>query len=45
MLLGANRTTGSDAPWFFKFTGPESTVRGQREAFVALLNSLGGSGS
>jgi hypothetical protein len=39
MLLGAI-VDGPDAPWFFKFTGPESTVRAQREAFIGLLRSL-----
>jgi len=39
MLLGAI-AEGPDAPWFFKFTGPEKTVRAQREAFTKLLGSL-----
>lgn len=39
MLLGAV-VEGPDAPWFFKFTGPETTVRVQRNAFVELLESL-----
>jgi hypothetical protein len=39
MLLGGI-ADGPDAPWFFKFTGPEATVRAQREAFVGLLRSL-----
>jgi len=26
---------GADAPWFFKFTGPETTVRAQRASFAA----------
>ena len=39
MLLGAI-AQGPDAPWFFKFTGPETTVRAQREAFTELLGSL-----
>jgi len=39
MLLGAI-AAGPDAPWFFKFTGPETTVRAQREAFAKLLGSL-----
>ena len=39
MLLGAI-AQGPDAPWFFKFTGPETTVRAQREAFTKLLGSL-----
>lgn len=39
MLLGGI-AIGPDAPWFFKFTGPEATVREQRAAFVALLESV-----
>jgi len=39
MLLGGI-AEGPDAPWFFKFTGPEATVRAQREAFTKLLRSL-----
>jgi len=39
MLLGAI-AEGPDAPWFFKFTGPEATVRGQRGGFVQLLESI-----
>ncbi len=39
MLLGAI-ASGPDAPWFFKFTGPEPTVRAQRPAFEKLLASL-----
>ncbi len=39
MLLGAI-ADGPDAPWFFKFTGPEKTVSSQREAFETLLRSL-----
>jgi hypothetical protein len=39
MLLGAI-AEGPDAPWFFKFTGPEATVRAQRDAFAGLLRSL-----
>ena len=40
MLLGAI-AEGRDAPWFFKFTGPEATVTAQRAAFVSMLESLG----
>ena len=40
MLLGAI-AEGQDAPWFFKFTGPEATVKAQRPAFVSMLESLG----
>jgi len=39
MLLGGI-AEGPDAPWFFKFTGPEATVREQRAAFVALMESV-----
>jgi hypothetical protein len=39
MLLGAI-AEGPDANWFFKLTGPEPTVRGQRAAFEGLLRSL-----
>ena len=39
MLLGGI-VEGPDAPWFFKFTGPESTVRKNRDAFVDLLRSV-----
>jgi len=38
MLLGGI-AQGSDAPWFFKFVGPEETVRAERAAFVALMES------
>jgi hypothetical protein len=39
MLLGAV-AQGPDANWFFKFTGPEATVRSQRQAFEAMVRSL-----
>jgi hypothetical protein len=39
MLLGGI-AEGPDAPWFFKLTGPEATIRSQRERFVRLLESL-----
>ncbi len=39
MLLGAI-AEGPDANWFFKFTGPEATVRAQREAFEGMVRSL-----
>jgi hypothetical protein len=39
MLLGAV-ATGADANWFFKLTGPESTVQEQRAAFDGMLRSL-----
>jgi hypothetical protein len=39
MLLGAV-AEGPDSNWFFKLTGPESTVKAQRAAFEGLLRSL-----
>jgi hypothetical protein len=39
MLLGAV-APGPDAPWFFKFTGPEATVRENREAFEQMMKSV-----
>jgi hypothetical protein len=39
MLLGAI-VEGSEGPWFFKFTGPERTLRAQRDAFVAMMRSV-----
>jgi hypothetical protein len=39
MLLGAI-AEGPDANWFFKFTGPEPTVRAEREAFERMVRSL-----
>ena len=39
MLLGAI-AQGPDAPWFFKLTGPEATLRDQRDAFVGMLESI-----
>ena len=30
---------GDGGPWFFKVTGPEQTLAGQRDAFVQLLRS------
>lgn len=39
MLLGAI-AQGPDANWFFKFTGPEVTVRENREKFMAVIESL-----
>ncbi|MCP3981736.1 MAG: hypothetical protein GY716_20740 [bacterium] len=41
MLLGAI-APGPDAPWFFKLTGPESTIEAQRSAFVGMLQTLEG---
>lgn len=39
MLLGAV-AQGPDANWFFKFTGPEATVRANREQFMEIIRSL-----
>jgi len=39
MLLGAI-APGPDANWFFKLTGPEGSVRAQREAFEELTRSI-----
>jgi hypothetical protein len=39
MLLGGI-AMAADAPWFFKFTGPEATVNAQRRAFEEMLESL-----
>jgi hypothetical protein len=39
MLLGGI-ALGSDAPWFFKLTGPEPLVRAQRDAFVEMMESI-----
>ena len=39
MLLGAI-VEGPDANWFFKLTGPISTVSAQRDAFGALIESV-----
>lgn len=39
MLLGGI-AQGPDAPWFFKLTGPEKTLRAQKDAFVGMLRSL-----
>lgn len=39
MLLGAV-AEGPDSNWFFKLTGPEATVRAQREAFEGMLRTL-----
>jgi hypothetical protein len=38
-LLGAI-VEGPDANWFFKFIGPEATVKAQRAAFEGMLRSL-----
>lgn len=40
MLLGGI-AIGADAPWFFKFTGPEATLREQRQAFLDMMASVG----
>jgi len=39
MLLGGI-AMGPDAPWFFKFTGPQATLEENKEAFVGLLRSI-----
>ena len=39
MLLGGIADS-SQGPWFFKFTGPESTVRSQRTAFETMMRSV-----
>lgn len=39
MLLGAV-AEGPDSNWFFKFTGPEATVKAQRGAFEKMLQTL-----
>lgn len=39
MLLGAI-AEGSDANWFFKFTGPEKTVAAHRAAFESMIQSI-----
>jgi hypothetical protein len=39
MLLGAI-ASGPDANWFFKLTGPETTLRQHEEAFDALLAAI-----
>lgn len=41
MLLGAI-ARGPDANWFFKLTGPESTLRQQKKSFEALVASIRG---
>jgi hypothetical protein len=38
-LLGAV-VEGAGGPWFFKATGPDSTLGPQRDAFVAMLKSV-----
>jgi hypothetical protein len=37
-LLGAV-APGPDANWYFKFTGPDATVSGQRDAFLSMVKS------
>jgi len=39
MLLGAI-AQGADAPWFFKLTGPEQTVRASRAGMIEMMESL-----
>jgi len=43
MLLGGI-AQGPDANWFFKFTGPTATVEAERDAFIDMMKSVGGSG-
>ena len=43
MLLGAV-VEGPDSNWFFKFTGPEQTVRDNEEQFRGLVASVRGQG-
>lgn len=42
-MLMAAIVEGPDANWFFKFTGPEETVRANAEQFQALVDSIQGS--
>ena len=42
-LLGAV-VEGPGGPWFFKATGPAETLDAQRDAFFALLKSMGPNG-
>jgi hypothetical protein len=37
-LLGAV-VPGPDANWYFKFTGPDATVSGARDAFLSMVKS------
>ena len=41
-MLKAAIVQGPDANWFFKFTGPEATVRENTEQFQALVDSIQG---
>lgn len=41
-MLKAAIVQGPDANWFFKFTGPEETVRANSEHFQALVDSIQG---
>ena len=41
-MLKAAIVEGPDANWFFKFTGPEETVRANTEHFQALVDSIQG---
>ena len=41
-MLKAAIVQGPDANWFFKFTGPEETVRANAEQFQALVDSIQG---
>lgn len=42
-MLKAAIIEGPDANWFFKFTGPEETVRANAEQFQLLIDSIQGS--
>ena len=39
MLLGGI-AEAAEAPWFFKFTGPEETVRAEQDAFMSMMESV-----
>ena len=41
-LLKGAIVEGPDANWFFKFTGPDETVKANTEQFRALLDSIQG---
>jgi len=43
MLLGGI-AEAAEAPWFFKFTGPEETVRAEQDAFMSMLESVAAGG-
>jgi hypothetical protein len=39
-VLLAAVVEGTGGPWFLKATGPAQTMKGQREAFFAMLKSI-----